>query len=200
MTFQLVCIEPKELTQYKADMQEAFQKGFEDAFGKTDAVILPEKDIDQSLNAEGSAVYKAVVDGEMVGGAVVIINESTQHNHLDLLFVKNGVQSNGIGKKIWFELERIYPNTKVWETCTPYFDKRNIHFYVNVCGFHITEFFNEKHPMPDTPDEPGHPDEPDDSVPTGDTAQLALYLALLAASLAGAAAIVILGRKGRKRD
>ena len=25
MTFQLVCIEPKELTQYKADMQEAFQ-------------------------------------------------------------------------------------------------------------------------------------------------------------------------------
>ena len=85
--------------------------------------------------------------------AVVIINESTQHNHLDLLFVKNGVQSNGIGKKIWFELERIYPNTKVWETCTPYFDKRNIHFYVNVCGFHITEFFNEKHPMPDTPDD-----------------------------------------------
>ena len=153
MTFQLVCIEPKELTQYKSDMQEAFQKGFEDAFGKTDAVILPEKDIDQSLNAEGSAVYKAVVDGEMVGGAVVIINESTQHNHLDLLFVKNGVQSNGIGKKIWFELERIYPNTKVWETCTPYFDKRNIHFYVNVCGFHITEFFNEKHPMPDTPDD-----------------------------------------------
>ena len=54
--------------------------------------------------------------------------------------------------------------------------------------------------MPDTPDEPGHPDEPDDSVPTGDTAQLALYLSLLAASLAGAAAIVILGRKGRKRD
>ena len=40
MTFQLVCIEPKELTQYKADMQEAFQKGFEDAFGKTDAVKI----------------------------------------------------------------------------------------------------------------------------------------------------------------
>ena len=31
--------------------------------------------------------------------------------------------------------------------------RRNIHFYVNVCGFHITEFFNEKHPMPDTPDD-----------------------------------------------
>ena len=74
MTFQLVCIEPNELTQYKSDMQEAFQKGFEDAFGKTDAVILPEKDIDQSLNAEGSAVYKAVVDGEMVGGVPLLLS------------------------------------------------------------------------------------------------------------------------------
>lgn len=76
----------------------------------------------------------------MVGGAVVVIDKSTQHNHLDLLFVKNGIQSKGIGKKIWFELEEMYPGTKVWETCTPYFDRRNIHFYVNVCGFHITEF------------------------------------------------------------
>ena len=75
MTFQLVCIEPKELTQYKSDMQEAFQKGFEDAFGKTDAVILPEKEIDQSVNAEGSAVYKAVVDGEMVGLDPIVTGE-----------------------------------------------------------------------------------------------------------------------------
>ena len=52
--------------------------------------------------------------------------------------------------------------------------------------------------MPDTPDEPGHPDEPDDSVPTGDTAQLALYLALLAASLAGAAAHRDSGPEGQE--
>ena len=66
MTFQLVCIEPKELTQYKSDMQEAFQKGFEDAFGKTDAVILPEKDIDQSLNKPlhfGLCEYDGAVSG-----------------------------------------------------------------------------------------------------------------------------------------
>lgn len=153
MKFKLLRVEPEELGQYKVDMQEAFQTGFENVFGKTDAVILPEADIDQSLNAKGSVAYKAVVDGEMVGGAVVVINEITQHNHLDLLFVRSGVQGKGIGKKIWVELERMYPNTKVWETCTPYFDRRNIHFYVNICGFHITEFFNEKHPMPDTPED-----------------------------------------------
>ena len=153
MVFKLVPVESGEIRQYKLDMQEAFQKGFENVFGKTDAIILPENDIDQSLNADGVAAYKAVVDGITVGGAIVVINEKTQHNHLDFLSVKTGTQGKGIGKEIWFELERMYPNTKAWETCTPYFDRRNIHFYVNVCGFHITEFFNEKHPMPDTPDD-----------------------------------------------
>ena len=61
---------------------------------------------------------------------------------------KVGVQSKGIGQAIWKEIEKIYPNIKVWETCTPYFDKRNIHFYVNRLGFHIVEYFNEKHPDP----------------------------------------------------
>ena len=112
MNFELIRVETEELQQYKADMQAAFQKGFEDVFGKTDSVILPETDIDQSLNAEGAVAYKAVVDGKMVGGAVVVIDKSTQHNHLDLLFVKNGIQSKGIGKKIWFELEEMYPGTK----------------------------------------------------------------------------------------
>lgn len=47
---------------------------------------------------------------------------------------------------MWDEIERLHPQTKVWETCTPYFEKRNIHFYVNKCGFHIVEFWNEKNP------------------------------------------------------
>ena len=41
---------------------------------------------------------------------------------------------------------------KVWETVTPYFEKRNIHFYVNRCGFHIVEFYNSHHPDPHDPD------------------------------------------------
>ena len=27
-----------------------------------------------------------------------------------------------------------------------HFEKRNIHFYVNRCGFHIVEFYNSHHP------------------------------------------------------
>lgn len=149
MNFSLVKIKKSDLAEFKKDMQKAFQKGFEDKFRKTENTILPEKDIDKSLDAKGSIAYKAIVDGETVGGAVVVIDENSQHNHLDLLYVKYGMQRKGIGKTIWYEIEKLHPKTKIWETFAPYFDRRNIHLYVNVCGFHIVEFFNEKHPMPD---------------------------------------------------
>lgn len=101
-------------------MQEAFQKGFEDVYGKTDGIILPERDIDRSLGEPGAISYKAVVDGQMAGGAVVVIDEATQHNHLHLLYVKSGIQAKGIEFAIWTAIEKLHPHTKVWETCTPY--------------------------------------------------------------------------------
>ena len=40
-----------------------------------------------------------------------------------------------------------------WEPCTPCFEKRNIHFYVNKCGFQIDQFWREhlqpEHDLPD---------------------------------------------------
>ena len=41
-------------------------------------------------------------------------------------------------------MERFCPENRVWETCTPYFEKRNIHFCVNCCGFHIVELYNSR--------------------------------------------------------
>ncbi len=148
MNFQLIELEESDLKQFKSDLQAAFQKGYEDVFGKTEAIIIPEKDIDECLKGPGAVAYKAIVDGEFVGGAVVRIHAESQHNHLDLLYVKVGTQAKGIGLTIWKMIEALYPETKVWETCTPYFEKRNIHFYVNKCGFHITRFYNEKLPEP----------------------------------------------------
>ena len=116
MDFKLELITEEDLPQYKADMQEAFQKGFEKDFGETDMQILPEQDIDNSLQSKGAVAYKAVVDGAMVGGAIVVIDEETQHNHLDFLYVKYGTQSKGIGKLMWDEVEKLHPETKVWIT------------------------------------------------------------------------------------
>ena len=141
---ELILITSERLESYKKDMQEAFQYGYEIEYGKSEELILPEEDINQSLNTKNSFAYEAVIGNERVGGAVVNIGENN-HSHLDFLFVKVGVQSRGIGKAIWKKLEEMHPQTEVWETMTPYFEKRNIHFYVNNCGFHIVEYFNKYH-------------------------------------------------------
>ena len=143
MDFKLAIMDANDIPLFKKEIQEAFQKGFEEVYGPTEGIILPEVDIDQSLNTKGSIAYKAIVNDEFVGGAVVVVDEETQHNHLHLLYVKYGIQTKGIGKMIWDEIERLHPKTKVWETCTPCFEKRNIHFYVNKCKFHIVEYIRE---------------------------------------------------------
>ena len=143
MDVKIVPLESKDLNQFITDIQTSFQKGFEDVFGKANEIVIPVKDIMESINKKGAFCYKALLNNEMIGGAVVVINEETNYNYLDLLYVKNGFQSNGVGVLIWNELEKLYPNTTVWETCTPCFDKRNVHFYVNKCGFHIVEFQRE---------------------------------------------------------
>ena len=134
-----------ELGQFVLDVQDAFQKGYEAYYGKCEDIIIPEKDIMQSYNAKGAWTFVAEEDGKIVGGAIVAINEETQINELHILYVKVGVQSKGIGFFIWNEIEKQFPNTRIWKTCTPYFDKRNINFYVNKCKFHIVEFINKYH-------------------------------------------------------
>ncbi|MBO4997461.1 MAG: hypothetical protein J6D02_05630 [Lachnospira sp.] len=31
----------------------------------------------------------------------------------------------------WCGIKKMFPKVTVWETCAPYFETRNIHFYVN---------------------------------------------------------------------
>ena len=153
MSFELLPLTPEDIPLFKRDMQEAFQKGAASELADLDVQILPEQDIDSSLDAKGAAAYKAIEDGQIVGGVIVVIDESTQHNHLDFLYVKHGVQSRGTGKKIWEQVEKLHSGTKVWETVTPYFEKRNIHFYINRCGFCAVEFYNPRHKDPGIPED-----------------------------------------------
>lgn len=153
MEFLLKPVKKEDMNEYKRDMKEAFQQGAMKEYNDLDVEILKDEDIKESLTKKGSIAYKAIVDGKMLGGAIVVIDEVTQHNHLDFLYVKYGTQSKGIGQLIWNELESLYPKTKVWETCTPYFEKRNIHFYINRLGFHAVEFFNPHHKDTTIPDD-----------------------------------------------
>lgn len=155
---KLVRLSEEHTVAMKEEMQEAFQHGFQ-AYNKEDSEddsnqwqILPDKDFYQSLRAEGAEAYEAVdADGQRVGGAILSIRNT--EGELAFLYVKVGVQSKGIGQAIWKAIEAMHPEVELWETCTPYFDRRNIHFYINRCGFHAVEFFNEHHPDPHMPEQ-----------------------------------------------
>lgn len=69
------------------------------------------------------------------------------------IFVDTEHQDKHLGYAAWRAIEARYPDATHWELVTPYHEKRNIHFYVNRCGFHITEYYNERHPDPHFPQE-----------------------------------------------
>ncbi len=163
MNIEILPLDAKDVYQYKTDMQEAFQLGaVEGGFLADGEIILPESHIDRAFSHKNAIAYKAVADGEMVGGAIIVVDIANFYGHLDFLYVKHGKQGNGIGKFMWFEIEKMHPEIKIWETCTPYFEKRNIHFYINVCGFHAVEFFNLYHKDPNNPEE--YEDKQDDGM------------------------------------
>lgn len=142
----IITVEDKNT--FVSEIQEAFQDSYVSEFGKYEKTILPIEDIEESFNTKGSEAYIAEIDGERVGGTIVVIDDTTGYNSLHLLYVKSDAQNTGNGFKIWKAIEELHPETRIWETHTPYYDKRNIHFYVNRCGFKIVEFFNPKHKDP----------------------------------------------------
>lgn len=150
---KLIRLRDEDTVDFKKYMQESFQYGYESVYGKDKTLVLSDKDIDKSLNNVKCHSYEMVDDNnEIIGGVIVEINDDNI-NHLDFLFVRVGVQSKGIGQAIWKEIENIYSDTKIWKTCTPYFDKRNIHFYINKLKFKIVKYYNEKHPDPNMPED-----------------------------------------------
>lgn len=141
----------EELSEFCQNLQKAFALSAQEFFGPSEEPIPPDRDVWEAFNAPGAVVYHILLDGQRVGGVVLNINEVTQHNELALFFISPEYHSQGIGLAAWHAVERLYPKTKVWETGTPYFEQRNIHFYVNKCGFHIVEFYNRSHPDPHIP-------------------------------------------------
>ena len=145
---KLFPLTPDDRDQFILDNQEAFRYGALEEFGCRDdhfeepGEIISRKTIERAI--DGGEAYRIVQDGQSVGG--VVIKVEGDRGDLDLLFVLPKAHSKGIGYAAWCAVERLHPEVTVWETVTPYFEQRNIHFYVNRCGFHIVEFYNSHHP------------------------------------------------------
>ena len=150
----LVPLAPDDRNQFILDNQEAFNYGALEEFGRRDdhfeeeGEIISRETIEKSI--DGGVAYRIMQDGQPVGGVVIRVEGAW--GDLDLLFVSPKAHSRGIGYAAWCAVEQLHPEVTIWETVTPYFEKRNIHFYVNRCGFHIVEFYNSHHPDPNDPD------------------------------------------------
>ena len=159
---KLVPLSKEDREQFILDNQWAFKYGALLEFGERDdhlndeGEIISRKTIENCIDSPENETYRIVANEKVVGGAILKINKETHHNELEILFIDPSEHGKGIGYGAWIAIEELHPETLVWETCTPYFEKRNIHFYVNKCGFHITEFwceyFEPSHPLPNDED------------------------------------------------
>ena len=142
---------PDDMPAFKQRLQAAFTQAALEVFPDFPEVIPPERDMDESLAAPGAEALQIVCGGEPVGGAIVTGDGANMM--LDFIFVDTEHQGRHLGYAAWLAIEARYPDAMHWELVTPYHEKRNIHFYVNRCGFHITEYYNERHPDPHFPQE-----------------------------------------------
>lgn len=145
--------------QFVRDNQEAFLYGATQEFGTRDdsldeqGQIISRETIEHAIDADGAEAYRILADGQVTGGLVLQIDTNAKRGTLDLLFVLPLAHSKGIGQAAWQCVEELHPEVCVWDLVTPYFETRNIHFYVNKLGFHIVEFFNSHHPDPNDPED-----------------------------------------------
>ena len=147
-----VTLEPvdmQDMPAFKRRLQDAFTVAARQAFPDFCEAIPPERDIDESLAAAGAEALQIVCDGEHVGGAIVTGKGAGKM--LDFIFIDTEHQNRHLGLEAWKAIEARYPEATHWELVTPYHEQRNIHFYVNKCGFSITEYYNDRHPDPHFP-------------------------------------------------
>ena len=145
-------------------VQAAFAPAVEKETGQPSTEPIPsDRELAESFDAPDAEVLHLLENGERVGGAVVVPGREAGRRALELFFIDVGREGKGLGRRAWRAIEERYPDTRVWETFTPHFEVRNIHFYINVCGFHAVEFFHEGHPHPGPLEEPDAADRPGES-------------------------------------
>lgn len=162
-TITLAPLTPDDRERFIRDNQEAFRYGACEEFGmrddhvEEDGEIISRATIEHCIDAPDAEALRIFCDGRTVGGAVVKPDPVTGRGVLDLFFTAPAEHGRGIGQAAWFAIEARYPAIRVWETCTPHFDTRNLHFYINRCGFHAVEFYCPQNPDPNPPEDDGEP-------------------------------------------
>ena len=165
----LVPLESDDREQFIIDNQRAFKYGSQEEFfagqsGKAERgmrdnrveegqEVISRKTIERCIDGNQAETYRIVCDGNAVGGLILQIDQQSAKGELEIMFIHPEAHSKGIGQAAWKAVEEMHPEIRVWETMTPYFEKRIIHFYVNRLGFHIVKFWNKYQHGPAVPED-----------------------------------------------
>ena len=158
-------LEQDDREQFIKDAQDSFKYGATEEFGMRDnhfdkeGQVISRKHIEQSLDAENADTYRIILDNKKVGGVILKIDKEKKSGELELLFVNSDEHSKGIGTSTWMHIEKMHPEIELWTTHTPYFEKRNIHFYINRLGFQAVEFIHNHNRPKKSEDEFRGPEE-----------------------------------------
>ncbi len=143
---QVMSASDPNLIQLSSIIKEAFELTMTGCPEEAKGISLPTGEDLLSGLKSGMQLWKILNDGTLVGGAMISVSPE-RVGHLELLFISGSAEGKGIGLQAWNEIEKAYPDIHIWETMTPCFQKRNIHFYVNKCGFHIVAYHNKWNPI-----------------------------------------------------
>ena len=68
---RLIELKEEDRELFKKYAQEAFQFGYESVYGKCEELVLPDEDMEKSLNNENSYAYKMISgDSDILGGNI----------------------------------------------------------------------------------------------------------------------------------
>ena len=164
LNINLSPLDSSEREQFIIDCQESFKYGATE-FGMRDNHLdkegqtISRKHLIECLDKKKAVNYRMILDNKIVGGLILNIDKEKKTGELDILFVNKNEHSKGIGTSAWMTVEKMYPEIELWITHTPYFEKRNIHFYINRLGFHAVEFIHNRNRPKKNPDEFLGPEE-----------------------------------------
>lgn len=143
MKIELKPLASEDVEYFCTSIQESFQLAVESVEGEEDNPVLPREDIDETFAHPQAVPLMAWYKGEKVGGVVIYHDPDSEENDCALLYVNAERHNEGIGASLWKAVEEYFPHTRIWKLCTPYFEKRNIKFYLKKCGFRIVDLYED---------------------------------------------------------
>lgn len=139
---QLVKSKQEHIIELVRISKEAFDSDIHVGAAETDGPPAYDSISWHSDMMEEGHLFTALVEGNIVGGAIIFLDDAGTLMNIGRIFVNPQDFRKGYGKAIMAQLENDYPQVTIWELETPIWNIRTNHFYKKI-GFKEVKKDNE---------------------------------------------------------